>query len=122
MSTPLANMALLGAASRFAAEPKRWRDELATAVLHEVEGELYRQLNVAAGRALHAPAEHLPLAIEGLRELIRAIGAEANKRRTDRRQQEQARGAPLPLPPERETRLIRDPSNGETRDIGEDAA
>jgi len=80
MTMPIANVELLGAVGRFILSPKTGREDLARAVTNEVEGELYRQLHVAARRALLAPGADLGLAIAGLRELIHVIDADAQRR------------------------------------------
>lgn len=126
---------LLVAAHHFLADPKRYRDKLAEAVLLEVERPLYEQLRTAARRWLRAEPDQMPAIREAASDLFRAISDEVDQRRAaDRRRDEAAQRLAMqpPLPPaERRTldgrptegRRVRSPDTGELFTVGgEDAA
>lgn len=69
------NNRLLLAAWRFQTSPREARAELAEAVMLPVEGVLFNQLRDACRRGLDVKPAELHLLLEGIGELIAAIGA-----------------------------------------------
>lgn len=67
------NSELLWSASLFKTDPAKGRERLAAAVELPVAGQLYEQLRTACQNALKAPRIDLPLACEGIGEVIAAI-------------------------------------------------
>src|SRR5260221_8249771 len=89
------NTDLLIAVRHFIADQSVGRARLQSSLALKVEGLLHLQLRDAARNALRAPPADIHLVLEGLRELMRAIGAEA----TARHQAEFPReDPPAPLP------------------------
>jgi hypothetical protein len=96
------NTRLILAVHRYIGDPKKYAGELVTVSALEVEGLLHNQLRDAAKRAIMVRDSERHLVLEGMGELLRAIGNDALLRRNAAFSDE----PPAPLPDEKPARAM----------------